>query len=84
MLYSGFFSLFLFLLYILREVLAFGAVSIPVKTGIKAFEFFPWHSTFWATIPGTFILMALIFLIVVFVDKQLDIIRKIKIEKAKA
>ena len=84
MLYSGFFSFFLFLLYILREVLAFGAVSIPVKTGIKAFEFFPWHSTFWATIPGTFILMALIFLIVVFVDKQLDIIRKIKIEKAKA
>ncbi len=84
MLYSGFFSLFLFLLFILREVLSFGSVSIPVKTGIKAFEFFPWYSSFWATIPGTFILMALIFLIVVFIDKQLDIVRKINIEKTKA
>ena len=37
MLYSGFFSLFLFLLFILREVFAFGSISIPVKTGIKAF-----------------------------------------------
>lgn len=78
MIYSGCFSLFLFLFYICRELLAFGSISIPVKSGIKAFRYFPWHSDFWATIPGGFILIAIVFVLVIFIDKRLDSIRSAK------
>lgn len=78
MIYSGCFSLFLFLFYICREFLAFGSISIPVKSGIKAFRYFPWHSDFWATIPGGFILIAIVFVLVIFIDKRLDSIRSAK------
>ena len=75
MVYSGIYSLFIFLFTLLREFLAFGSISIPTRMGIKALNFFPWHSNFWATVPGGFILIAIIFVIVIFIDKQLDSIR---------
>jgi len=78
MLSSGIFSLHMFLFFIFREILAYGSISIPVKSGIKALVFIPVSSSFWATLPGTFVLLALILAIIIFVDQKLDVIRRTK------
>jgi len=76
MAYSGLYSLVLFFFFIIREFLAYGSISFPVRSGIIPFEYFPWHSSFWATISGGFILISIIYVILMFVDKKLETVRK--------
>ena len=74
--YSGIFSLFLFLFFLIREILAFGSISIPVISGIKSFQFLPIYSLFWGTIPGAFVILAVTLFFVIYIDKKLDIVRR--------
>ena len=75
---SGLFSLYLFLFFLFREIIAFGSISIPVVKGIKLLKFLPWSTNFWATIPGTFIILGVILSLILVIDKRFDVVRKSK------
>ena len=75
---SGLFSLYLFLFFLFREIMAFGSISIPVVKGIKLLKFLPWSTNFWATIPGTFIILGVILSLILVIDKRFDVVRKSK------
>ena len=61
-----------------REIIAFGSISIPVVKGIKLLKFLPWSTNFWATIPGTFIILGVILSLILVIDKRFDVVRKSK------
>lgn len=76
--HSGLFSIALFFFFLLREIIAFGSISIPVVKGVKILKFLPWTANFWASIPGAFIIIAILLAIIIFIDKNLDIVRRKK------
>ena len=76
---SGLFSLALFVFFLFREIIAFGSISIPVRNGVKVLKFLPWSGSFWATIPGGFIILGIVLAVVILIDKNLDKVRNTKI-----
>ena len=78
--YSGLFSLALFFFFLFREIISFGSISIPVRNGVKILRFLPWSGSFWATVPGGFIILGIVLALVILIDKNLDKVRNTDIK----
>ena len=78
--YSGLFSLALFFFFLFREIISFGSISIPVRNGVKILKFLPWSGSFWATVPGGFIILGIVLALVILIDKNLDKVRNTDIK----
>ena len=72
------FSLFTLVFFIFRDIIAFGAISLPSTNGIKYINLFnvKYDGHFFVSIPGTLILLGLIFGIFAFVNRKLMIVQR--------
>ena len=72
------FSLFTLVFFLFRDIIAFGAVSLPASDGVKYISLFniQYDGHFFVSIPGTLILLGLIFGIFSFVNRKLMIIQR--------
>lgn len=75
---SGFFSIYAFVFFLLRDIVGYGTVSFPVPSGIVKLElpslayFSPF--TFWASIPGALVLSGLLLAALSFIRKYCGIL----------
>lgn len=75
------FSALLLLFFLLRDIIAFGSITLPAPKGIKVIalfkigEFYPLH--FVASIPGTLIILGLIFALFSYINRKLMILRRV-------
>lgn len=67
---TSIFALKLLGIYGLREIFAYGSISLPVRNGIKVFTFLDRNFVFWGTIPGAFIIMASILAISISIKRR--------------
>lgn len=79
------FTVFSILFYTFRDVVAYGTITFPVPDGIKEIAVFnrnklSFISTFWGSIPGGLVLTALVYSIVSFIMKKLEILETAKEE----
>ncbi|MBO4729267.1 MAG: hypothetical protein J5631_12645 [Spirochaetaceae bacterium] len=78
---TGLFSGLVLLFFLLRDILAFGSITLPAPKGIKVItlfkvgEVYPLH--FLATIPGTLIVLGLIFALFSYINRKLMILRRV-------
>ena len=76
----GKFTLAALLISMLREILAYGTLSLPARNGIiilkTIFNKFGLYSFFWGTIPGMFIIIGVILAVVMFVQRKFEIVRR--------
>ena len=67
--------------FLLRDIIAFGSITFPAPKGIKVItlfkvgEVYPLH--FLATIPGTLIVLGLIFALFSYINRKLMILRRV-------
>lgn len=72
MISTAIFFVVVLLFFIIRELLAFGSVSLPSRSGIMIFTVFPHYSVFWSTIPGGFLLLFFLFSSMFLVDRKIN------------
>ncbi len=78
---TALFSGLVLLFFLLRDIIAFGSITFPAPKGIKVItifkvgEVYPLH--FLATIPGTLIVLGLIFALFSFINRKLMILRRV-------
>lgn len=77
---SGIFTGYALFFYLIRELLAFGSISFPVRKGVHVIRIFsenmPEYTFFFATIPGAFVILAILVAIFAFIERHVDIIRR--------
>lgn len=77
---SGIFTGFALIFYIIREMLAFGSISIPVKKGIHVIKILSSqisdYTFFFATIPGAFVILSVLVAIFAFIERHVEINRR--------
>ncbi len=77
---SGLFTASALLFYLIRELLAFGSISIPLRKGIHVIQLFSnkisEYTYFFATIPGSFVILAVIVAIYNFIERNVEISRR--------
>ena len=77
---SGFFSIYAFVFFLLRDIVGYGTISFPVPSGIFKLElptlsyFSPF--TFWASIPGALVLSGLLLASLSFIRKYCGILER--------
>lgn len=77
---SGFFSIYAFIFFFLRDVVGYGTISFPIPSGIFKLElptlsyFSPF--TFWASIPGALVLSGLLLAALSFIRKYCGILER--------
>ncbi len=63
-----------------RELISFGTISFPSRDGLVIYKWFKSmsneYTSFFATIPGAFVLLALIFAVITFVVRKINIQRR--------
>lgn len=75
---SGFFSIYAFVFFLLRDIVGYGTISFPIPSGIFKLElptlsyFSPF--TFWASIPGALVLSGLLLAALSFIRKYCGIL----------
>ena len=73
----GMFTLATLLISLLREILAYGTLSLPGRNGIIIFKTIfnkiGLYSFFWGTIPGLFIISGVILAVVTFIQRKIEI-----------
>lgn len=77
------FTVFSLLFYSFRDIVAYGTLTVPAPGGIKELFIFNPHklsfiNTFWGSIPGGLVLTAIIYSVVSFIMKKLEIIETTK------
>ncbi|MBQ0165981.1 MAG: hypothetical protein KBT02_02590 [Treponema sp.] len=77
---SGIFTGFALIFYIIREMLAFGSISLPVKKGIHVIKILSSqisdYTFFFATIPGAFVILSVLVAIFAFIERHVEINRR--------
>ena len=77
---SGIFTGYALFFYMIRELLAFGSISFPVRKGIHVIKLISTVKTeytfFFATIPGAFVILAVLVAIYAFIERIVDINRR--------
>lgn len=77
---SGIFTGSALFFYLVRELLAFGTISFPVKNGIHVVRLFSnqlsEHMYFFATIPGSFVILAVFVALFNFIERHVEINRR--------
>jgi len=74
------FSMLVLLFFLFRDIISFGSITLPALKGIKVItifkigEFHPFY--FFATIPGTLIVLGLIFALFSYINRKLMILRR--------
>lgn len=77
---SGFFSIYAFVFFLLRDIVGYGTISFPIPSGIFKLElptlsyFSPF--TFWASIPGALVLSGLLLAALSFIRKYCGILER--------
>ena len=77
---TGKFSIYALVFFLLRDILGFGTFTFPSKNGIH--EFFLFDSTksmffsFFASVPGALMLVALTIVLLVFLQKKFNIVER--------
>lgn len=77
---SGFFSIYAFVFFLLRDIVGYGTISFPIPSGIFKLElptlsyFSPF--TFWASIPGALVLSGLLLATLSFIRKYCGILER--------
>lgn len=77
---SGFFSIYAFVFFLLRDIVGYGTISFPIPSGIFKLElptlsyFSPF--TFWASIPGALVLSGLLLAALSFIRKYSGILER--------
>ena len=77
---SGFFSIYAFVFFLLRDIVGYGTISFPIPSGIFKLElptlsyFSPF--TFWASIPGALVLSGLLIAALSFIRKYCGILER--------
>lgn len=78
---TSLFSALLLIFFLLRDIISFGSITFPAPRGIKVItifktgEVYPLH--FLATIPGTLIVLGLIFALFSYINRKLVILRRV-------
>ena len=72
------FSAFTLVFFVVRDILAFGSISYPSKEGVKYIRLFKtgYDGHFFVSIPGTLIMLGLIFALFAFVNRKIMIIQR--------
>lgn len=77
---SGIFTGYALIFYLIRELLAFGSISFPVKKGIHVIKIIadrmPEYTFFFATIPGAFVILAILVAVFTFIERHVEILRR--------
>lgn len=77
---SGIFTAYALFFYLIRELLAFGSISFPVRKGIHVIKLFSNSNTeftfFFATIPGAFVILAILVAVFAFIERLVEINRR--------
>lgn len=77
---SGIFTGYALFFYLIRELLAFGSISFPVRKGIHVIKIIkgiqPDFTFFFATIPGAFVILAILTAIFAFIERHVEINRR--------
>lgn len=77
---SGIFTGYALLFYLIREILAFGTISFPARKGVHVISIIsgknPEYTFFFATIPGAFVILAILVAIFAFIERHVEIIRR--------
>lgn len=77
---SGIFTCYALVFYLIRELLAFGTISFPVKKGINVIKVVasskPEYTFFFATIPGAFVILAVLTAVFAFIERHIEINRR--------
>ena len=77
---SGFFSIYAFVFFLLRDIVGYGTISFPIPSGIFKLElptlsyFSPFTS--WASIPGALVLSGLLLAALSFIRKYCGILER--------
>ena len=77
---SGFFSIYAFVFFLLRDIVGYGTISFPIPSGIFKLElptlsyFSPF--TFWASMPGALVLSGLLLAALSFIRKYCGILER--------
>ena len=75
------FSLYALAVFLFRDICGYGTVTLPSASGLRIIPVLSGDSssvalgTFWASIPGAFVLTALMVVVFAHVQKRLDIVR---------
>lgn len=76
----GMFTVASLLVSLLREILAYGTISLPARNGIIVFKTIFYkaglYSFFWGTIPGMFIIIGVILAVAMFIQRKFEIVRR--------
>lgn len=72
------FTTLVFLFYFIREILAYGYISLPGRTVLHIIPLFTYDTPnlFWASIPGGLVLTACMWFILSFINRKLDIMKR--------
>lgn len=77
------FTVFSILFYSLRDIVAYGTITFPIPDGIKEISIFSRNglsfiNAFWGSIPGGLVLTAVIYSIIAFIMRKLEILETTK------
>lgn len=76
--YSGIFTLLMLPVFLIRDILGYGTITLPSPSGIIEYNLPSWAqfqpSIFWASIPGAFIILAILVAVASWINRKFIII----------
>lgn len=87
--FVGRFSILVLIFFLVRDIVAYGTITLPARTGLFVVRLFPLTEytmigSFFGTIPGALILVAIVIILFSFIGRKFDVVRVMKTHENKA